>query len=100
MSGLNLRKTLEVLAGAAEKPGFAAACVYPDQQSRQQFLVVAPESAAAERMNGFFFWLLDPEAVSQQDPGLSLCIDRLFDEKSRPAALANNRIAIRGWLGY
>ena len=85
----SFEKPLEVLAGAAEKLGFAAACVYPDQQSRQQFLVVAPDHAAAERMNGFFCWLLDPEVVSQQDPGLSLCIDRLFDEKSRPAALAN-----------
>ncbi|MGI6334028.1 MAG: hypothetical protein ACOX1A_05355 [Saccharofermentanales bacterium] len=85
----SFEKPLAALAGSAEKLGFSATCVYPDQQSRQHFLVVASDHAAAERMNGFFCWLLDPEAVSQQDPSLSLCIDRLFDEKSRPAALAN-----------
>ena len=72
--------------------------VYPDQQSRQQFLVVAPDRGRRKN-EWFFFGCLIPKRCHNKIR-LSLCIDRLFDENRGRLLWQTNRIAIRGWLGY
>lgn len=74
---------------ASNNLGYSAALVIPDADTGQSFLVVAPDMSAAEMLNGFFFWLLDPQAAITGDPSLVLCIDRLFSESNRQAALAD-----------
>lgn len=85
----DLGEWLPYLEQSAGNLGFSAAHVCPDSETGQTFLVVAPDNPSAEMLNGFFFWLLDPGAASSGDPGLVLCIDRLFGEPSRQAALAD-----------
>jgi len=84
----NLQDYLPELQSAADRQGCAAAWCQPDPQSGQSFLAVAASRQAAEQLNGFFFWLHDPQATGDQ-PQLLLCIDRLFSDETRETALAS-----------
>ena len=87
------------LQAAARKAGFYAALVRPDAEASQVFLVVAPDRASAEMLNGFFFWLDDPDAPPAGMPGLVLCVAQLFSEQNRLAALADGQYSDKRVVG-
>ena len=84
----SLESCLADLQTSAADWGCVAAWRQPDPASGQSFLVVAPGQAAADELNGYFFWLLDPSAGQDGYPELILCIDRLFSDESRETAMA------------
>ncbi len=85
--GLDLPACQQLLLKQAEKMGFTAALVQPDRTRPSVFLILAENRAAAEQLNGFFYWLADPAAGSASDQ-LVLSLDRLFAENGREAAIA------------
>ena len=84
----DLKALLPVLANEASQAGFCVDWVQPDTARDRCFLVVAPDPAAASKLNGFFYWLADHSGSAPEEPPLILCLDRLFTEPSRPFALA------------
>jgi hypothetical protein len=103
LTAADLNHFLPGLLRRADALGFAAAVVQPDPAAAQSFLVVAPDQAAARQLNGFFYWFLDLSRQPAELPQLMLCLDRLFSDATRPAAMAGGLYsdpAVVGLLGF
>ncbi len=75
---------------SAMAQGNVAVYLHPDPGVQQTFLVAAVNLVSAERFNSYFYWFLDLDADPAQQPQLMLCIDRLFSDMTRDAAMADN----------
>lgn len=84
----DLEPILAAMQDAAATSGYTAALVRPDTGSRRVFLIVAADAVAADSLNGFFFWYVDPEPPQTGDAPLLLGLDRLFPESGRAVAVA------------
>jgi len=89
LADLDLPDCVSQMRKCAESAGFAAALVQPDRNRQAQFLIVAANALEANQLNGYFYWLADPD-VEQIEQQMILCIDRLFTEQNRERVIASD----------
>ncbi len=83
-----IKECLPDLKKLAKLSGYQVEWVQPDQNLSRYFLSVAADVSLAKQINGFFYWFCDMTALDPDEPPLILCLDKLFSDSARPAAIA------------
>jgi hypothetical protein len=92
----DLEYYLPGLQREAERLGMTAAYILPDENSSAGFLIVAPDTASARQINGYFYWLSGESAAEQDAEPVLLGLDRLFTESGREKAVASGLFSEAG----